>query len=188
MTTVTEPWLYPIKPADLKKNHAHDYVLEPGAETRQKLAETLGILGIRKLRMVGQLRPAGKTDWQFSGQIGATVVQPCVVTLDPVTTRIDEPVERSFVKDWVTPDTGSEMEMPEDDTTEALAEIIDLGQIMAEALALALPAYPRSQGADPVEFNYTEPGKTALNEETAKPFAGLSALRDRLGKTDPEEL
>jgi uncharacterized metal-binding protein YceD (DUF177 family) len=180
MTQANEPWLHPVRPADLKKNHAHDFVLEPSAEIRQILAQTLGILGIRKLRMQGQLQPVGQNDWRFTGRIGATVVQSCVVTLDPVTTRIDEPVERVFIKDWETPDSGSEMEMPEDDTTEALTDVIDLGQIMAEALALALPPYPRSGDAEPVELNYTEPGKTALNDETSKPFAGLSALRDKL--------
>jgi len=184
MTQTTDPWLHPIKPAELKKNHSHDFTLEPTAEIRKSLAQTLKILGIRKLRLTGTLSPTGRNDWHFSGQLGATVLQECVATLDPVTTRIDEPVERSFVKDWEPPEAGSEMEMPEDDSTEPLGEMIDLGQIMAEALALALPPYPRADGSVPVEINYTEPGKQALDNETAKPFAGLSALRDRLTDDD----
>ena len=32
--------------------------------------------------------------------------------------------------------------MPEDDAIEPLPETLDLGEVLAEALALALPAYP----------------------------------------------
>jgi hypothetical protein len=38
--------------------------------------------------------------------------------------------------------------MPEDDTTEALPERLDLSAVMAEALALALPDYPRAPDAE----------------------------------------
>lgn len=180
MTQTNDPWLHPVRPADLKKTRTHEFTLEPDAQTRKALAETLGIIGIRKLRLNGSLTPAGQHDWHFDGQLGATVVQECVATLEPVTTRIDEPVDRTFIKDWEPPEAGSELEMPEDDSTEPLGDTIDLGQIMAEALALALPPYPRAEGANPVEINYTEPGKQALDNETAKPFAGLSSLRHKL--------
>ena len=43
---------------------------------------------------------------------------------------------------------GDEVEMPEDDTVEPMPEVIDLAEVAAEALALALPLYPRAPGAD----------------------------------------
>ena len=116
-----------------------------------------------------------------TGQLGATVVQPCVVTLAPVVTRIEEPVGRSFVAGWEPPQ-GDEVELPEDVDTEPLGTAIDLGAIMVEALALALPAWPRAEGADLDEAVFTEPGKAPMTDDDAKPFAGLAALRDKLSK------
>ncbi len=44
--------------------------------------------------------------------------------------------------------TDDEAEMPEDDTAEPLPEVIDPGAVMFEALALALPDYPRAPKAE----------------------------------------
>ena len=54
------------------------------------------------------------------------------------------------------------------------------GQVLAEALALALPDYPRGDEEVIGEQVFTEPGKEAMTDEDAKPFAGLAALRDKL--------
>jgi hypothetical protein len=44
---------------------------------------------VRKLRFIGTLEPEGAQDWRLTADLGATVVQPCVVTLAPVTTRLE---------------------------------------------------------------------------------------------------
>jgi uncharacterized metal-binding protein YceD (DUF177 family) len=112
------------------------------------------------------------------GRLGATVVQPCVVTLEPVTTRIEAPVERLYQADWVEPE-AEEAESPEDDRIEALPEVLDLGALIEEALALALPLYPRAAGVELGEAIYTEPGAAPLTDEAARPFAGLKGLIDK---------
>ena len=63
----------------------------PDAAARGALAEELGLLDLRKLRLSGRITPDGDSGWRLDATLGATVVQPCVVTLQPVTTRIDEP-------------------------------------------------------------------------------------------------
>ena len=160
--------------------------LEPNNDERAQIAEALDLLGLKKLRFEGHVVPDGSTDWTLQAKLGATVVQPCVVTLDPVTTRIDTDVTRRYVRDM--PDVGdaSEVEMPEDDALEALPETLDLSAVMAEALALALPDFPRAEGVEPIDISVTEPGKTPMTDEDAKPFAGLAALRDQL-KDDSDE-
>ena len=70
--------------------------------------------------------------------------------------------------------------MPEDDSVEHLPATLDLRDVMIEALSLALPAYPRAAGVAPLEIAITEPGKAPLTDDDVKPFAGLSALRDKL--------
>ena len=177
--------------------HLHEptrFELVPEQAALRAIAEELGLQGLRKLRFKGEISADGKRDWRLTAQLGATVTQPCVVTLEPVTTRIEEPVERRFVAEI--PDFGPSakksdedeegIEMPEDDNTELLDSHIDPGAVMLEALSLALPLYPRAEDAALEETNFTEPGKDAMTDEDTKPFAGLAALRDQLGKKDGE--
>jgi uncharacterized metal-binding protein YceD (DUF177 family) len=84
---------------------------------------------------------------------------------------------------------GEEVEIPEDDSAEPLGSTINPYTVMLEALALALPAWPRAEGAGIGSVTVTEPGQTPLSEEAMKPFAGLAALRDKLAdpSDDPDE-
>ena len=70
--------------------------------------------------------------------------------------------------------------MPEDDEAEPLPAVLDLSEVMQEALALALPAFPRAEGVELGEAVYTEPGAEPMTEEKVKPFAGLAALKKRM--------
>ncbi|MBD3765028.1 MAG: DUF177 domain-containing protein [Rhodobacterales bacterium] len=173
------PYSHPLRPADLAARRPLAVDLMPDAAAMAAIAADLGLIGLRKLRLKGQMIPQGRTDWRLQAELGATVVQPCVVTLDPVTTRIDEPVLRRWLADW-TPPQGDEVEMPEDDTTEPLTAVIDLGAVLVEALALALPLYPRAPGAELGSLVAAEPGVVPLTDQDVKPFAGLAALKNRL--------
>ncbi|MBF9046776.1 DUF177 domain-containing protein [Rhodobacterales bacterium LSUCC0031] len=172
--------------ARLPRSAEFRFDLAPDAPARAALAASFGLIALRKLRFSGRLQAEGKRDWALDGMLGATVVQPCVITAEAVTTRIDEPVKRRFVADMPHSE-GEEAEIPEDDTLEPLPEVVDLAAIMAEALALALPLYPRADGAALPEARFAPPGVAPLDDETAKPLAGLAALRDKLaGGQDPE--
>jgi uncharacterized metal-binding protein YceD (DUF177 family) len=166
--------------ADLPQNAETPFDIRPDAADCAALAQELDLLGLRKLRLNGTIRAVGKSDWRVTGMLGATVVQTCVVTLEPVTTRIDHPVERLFLQHFEDPEPESETEIPEDENADPLGEVIDVGAILAEALAMHLPLYPRARDAELKENVFTEPGKQAMTDEDTKPFAGLSALRDKL--------
>jgi uncharacterized metal-binding protein YceD (DUF177 family) len=170
---------YALRVADLSPGRSVDVEITPEADARDELARRLDLLELRKLRFIGTLRPLGRKDWELSGRLGATVVQPCVATLDPVTTRIDTDVVRRYLADFVEPVEG-EAEMPEDEAAERLGQYIDPAEVMAEELALALPLYPRSDSVEPVTMDVTEPGKTPMTDADAKPFAGLAELRGKL--------
>ncbi len=172
-----------LRVADLPQNAATPFELRPDNDTLEPIKRELGLLGLRKLSFVGQLSAQGKRDWVLKGKLGATVIQPCVVTLEPVTTRIDTPVTRVFLADWTDPGEP-EFEIPEDDETEPLGAEIDPAQVMIEALSLALPQYPRKDGAELEQADYTEPGKKAMTDEDVKPFAGLADLRDAMKKDE----
>ncbi len=178
------PFSHPIRTDRLPERTATPFELAPDAEARAAIAEALDLSALRKLRFSGTLKPLGARDWELAGDLGATVVQPCVVTFEPVTTRIDEHVERRYLADPLPLPEGDEIEMPEDDSVEALPEVIDLGAVMIEALSLALPLYPHAEGAERIEISVTEPGRDAMSDEEARPFAGLASLRDQLKDKD----
>jgi len=169
--------------SDLPNNSIKKFDLRPEPAQNDAIAAELALLGLRKLRFSGQILSSGKSDWRLTGTIGATVIQPCTITLEPVTTRVDETVERLFVKEMA--DLGEEeIEMPEDDTIEPLGAWIDPEAIMIESLCLSLPEYPRAEGATLGESVYTQPGKAPMRDEDARPFAGLAALKDQLKLDD----
>ncbi len=172
-----------LRVADLPQNAPTPFELRLTGEALDAIKNELGLLGLRKLSFVGELQAQGKRDWALSGKLGATVIQPCVVTLEPVTTRIDVPVSRIYLADWSDPDEP-EFEIPEGDETEPLGPEIDPALVMIEALSLALPQYPRKDGAELGQADYTEPGKQALTDEDVKPFAGLAGLRDAMKKDE----
>jgi uncharacterized metal-binding protein YceD (DUF177 family) len=165
-----------LRIADLPKRKPTRFDLRPSPTETETVCRELGLSGLRKLRLTGQIAPIGKSDWRLTAELGATVVQPCVVTLDPVTTRIDEAVERAYVADWQDPETA-EAEMPEDTATEPVPPFVDLMAVLSEALTLALPLYPRADGVELGPRNYTEPGKAPMTDEDARPFAGLAKLK-----------
>lgn len=168
--------------SELSAGRPTTFELRPGKPQMERIADELGLEALRKLSFVGNITSEGKRDWRLDAKLGATVVQPCVVTLAPVTTRIDTPVERVFVTDMPDIKTTDDVEMPEDDTLEPLGNVIDLTAVMTEALALALPDYPRSSEAQLTQTEFTPPDAEPIREEETKPFAGLAALKDKLDK------
>lgn len=157
----------------------HPLCLVPGPERLAALRDELGLMGLRKLRFEGALHPANKRDWVLEARLGATVVQPCGLTLAPVTTRIDEPVLRRYLA-RIAPPAGAEIEMPEDDTVEPLPDVLDLEAVMTEALVLALPPFPRAAGA---AFDAPPDAGDGAGDDAPdasarpNPFAALARLR-----------
>ncbi len=166
---------------DLSQNSETAFDLRPDPGATKALAEHLGLPGLRKLRFSGTVTAQGARDWRLVGKLGATVTQACVVTLKPVVTRIDCGVSRTFLADLSVPEE-EDVEMTSDESIEPLGAYIDPGIVMAEALALVLPQYPRKPGADLDQSVFAEPGVVPMRDEDAKPFAGLAGLRDSLNK------
>lgn len=171
-----EPWSHTVRAAEIAGRRERAFALTPDDATRARIARAVGAQAVERLAFEGRLAPRGRADVALHGRLVARVRQPCVVTLAPVTTAIDVPVERLFVADWTEPGPG-EVEMPEDDRVEPLPEAIDLGAVMVEALALALPDYPRAPGAELGQAIFAEPGVAPLADEDTRPFAALKALR-----------
>ena len=108
--------------------------------------------------------------------MGATILQKSVLSLKPVTTRIDDKITRRIVKGPDLSIQKSELELNDDDFID---KELHLGNIFFECLALAVPTYPK----EPNEIfeNISLAKKVAeipSNDETS-PFAILSALKKK---------
>ena len=157
-----------LRVAHLNPRAPTRFSLVPDAARCAAIADELGISALPRLSLEGEIRAEGGDAWALTGRLRARVTQPCVVTLKPVKTTLDEEVERHYSPHATQPE-GDEVEMP-DDTLEPLGQFIDLAAVMIEELALALPEYPRAEGAE-FEAAPEEP-----IPDTRRPFEGLDKL------------
>ncbi len=155
------------------------FSFRPDAEERKRLAVSLDLLALHALEMTGEIRPAGRDELVLEATLVARADQACSITLVPVPASVSEPVRRRYVVGLTLPD-GDEVEMPEDDSVEPMPEVIDLSDIAAEALALALPEYPRAPGAELGQALHAGDGVTPLSDADLKPFSGLQDLAAKL--------
>ncbi|WP_420136990.1 YceD family protein [Sphingomonas sp.] len=112
-----------------------------------------------------------------TGRLHAEVVQICVASGGPVPAAVAEAFTLRFVPTPAGGEAEEEMELDEGDLDEIFYEggAIDLGEAVAQTLALALDPFPRAPDADAA---LREAG--VLPEEDAGPFAALKALKDKL--------
>ena len=158
-----------LRVAHLNPRSPTVFSLRPDADARAAIAQELDISALSALRFDGDLRPEGGDAWRLTATLDARVVQPCVVTLRPVKTDLSEQITRLYSPHMTTPE-GDEVEMP-DETVEPLGQFIDLHAAMVEALALALPEYPRAEGAGLPDAHEED-----APADTRRPFAGLDKM------------
>jgi len=175
----------PFRVVSIAGRSATHFKFAPDAAARKAIAASLDLIDLPQMLFDGDIRPSGKRDMVLTAKLTALAIQPCSVTLDPVRTRIEETVLRQYLADFEVP-KGEEVEIPEDDSVEALGEVIDAAAVAIEALALALPLYPRAPGVELGEVVVAPPDVEPLRDADLKPFAGLAKLIVRADKTGGE--
>jgi len=155
--------------------------IEANADECVALAKRFDLIAIDSLSARLSLRRCPARDGSgmvlnVAFSINADVVQRCVVSLEPVAAKIDEAdlvVEYRPSGD-AEPATEVDFALEAVDPPEILVdERIDLGELVAEHLALALDPYPRAAGAASETAGLPSGDETATESEN--PFA---ALRD----------
>jgi len=143
---------------------------------RHAVAERLGLVSLSRLEAHAALAHEGDRI-RARGRVVARLEQSCVVSGDPVAAHVDEPFDLLFMREpKVGGDEEIELKASECDVVFHDGAAIDLGDAIADTLALSLNPYPRSASAAAA---LRESG--ILAEEQASPFAALSALKDKLG-------
>lgn len=155
----------------LPRSGSHRFRIRFSRQEMDGIQELLGVSSVGRMMFEGTLARESHGAWRLDGHLGATVVQPCVATLRPVKTRIEESIVRAFVPDLEEPGPNTVSVCPDDDTVEPLPEVIDLFHIATEALSLGLPDYPRHNYTNTIVENFEQ-------VETPNPFAALAVLKE----------
>ncbi|MFT8777743.1 MAG: DUF177 domain-containing protein [Gluconacetobacter liquefaciens] len=157
--------------------------IEADAAERAALARRFGLPAIHALSCRYRLTLGRRDEVLAEGWMTAEVEQECVLTAEPFVSVLTAeivarlvPAERFREDEELDPEAVDEIPY-ENDT-------IDLGELTAEELSLALDPYPRRPGAMlPDEIGHvdvppTNPeGVEDAEEGRPSPFAGLAALR-----------
>ena len=140
---------------------------------RGRIAARLGLRSLDRLEAHATLERKGEIV-RARGRLKGVLCQSCVVTDEPVDAHADEAFDIYFLPE---PDVSSpeeEIELRDSDCDVVFYDggAIDLGEAIADTLALTLDPYPRSAGA---EATIREAG--VITEEEAGPFAALAKLK-----------
>ena len=146
--------------------------IEANEAERKALARRFGLLSLGRLEARLRIVPEAKS-WLLSGALSADLEQPCVATGEPVPAHIEAPFSVRFVRDLESPEAEEiELSDADCDLIELDGERIDMGETVAQSLALNLDPYPRAPDAD---ARLRELG--VLTEADAGPFAALKGLK-----------
>jgi len=165
--------------------------IEADAAERARLSERFGLLGLDSLSAELRLTAEeGGTLIRLEGTIIAEVIQVCGITLEPLKSRIEGPLERLYTtagESGLEPagedfDVGAE-EPPE----QIVGGNFDIGEAIVEQMALELPSFPRKPGIDFVDYS-TGPenndvaadGREENTHAAGGPFTALAKLRKKL--------
>jgi uncharacterized metal-binding protein YceD (DUF177 family) len=153
-----------------------DRHLSATEEDRAALVAALDLLALDKLEVRYRVIPRAGGRFHLTGQLRARVVQECGITLDPVTSDIDEKIDLEF---W--PGEKSPEPAPGDHEALAVDELepiendrLAVGRVVFETLSAALDPFPRAEGA---EFTWQD--ESAAQSQSDNPFAALARLKPK---------
>ena len=114
------------------------------------LARRFDLVELRALEATVRLRRARAGRYvEIDGALKASVVQSCVVTLDPVPAELDERFSLMLGPiGGADAPAGGELIVDLDAPEPLDGDDIDIGELAAQQLSLALDPYPRSAGAE----------------------------------------
>jgi uncharacterized metal-binding protein YceD (DUF177 family) len=184
-----DPWRVPLAVAQIPDTGLHRD-LQADEAVRHAIADVGDLREVLSAHASFDVTPTSGGRYRVMGHVRARIGQNCVVTLEPLESDIDEPIDLTFAPPDQIPEMAALVDEAEDsdgDTPDPLEAIengfIDLGRVATDALYLAVNPYPRKPDA------VFEPLVEAEDPED-HPFAALKALKvepKTPGKKKPKE-
>jgi len=139
----------------------------------RRFGEALGIVAIHAFEAsVEMVKDGASVD--AAGRLAARLVQSCAVSGEDLDVTLDEPVAMRFVPPAAPhrPDEEVELEADDCDEIEFDGTQFDLGEALAESLALAIDAFLTGPGAEEARRK-----AGIIDAEASGPFAALKGLK-----------
>ena len=190
MTTPTAEFSRPVSLHSIDDSGTV-FRIEADAAERAWLSERFGLLGLDSLSAELRLTAEeGGTLIRLKGTMVAEVIQACSVTLEPLKSRIEGPLDRLYTsaEESVPEPAGEDFDVDAEEPPEQIVGgEIDVGEAVAEQLALELPPFPRKPGIDfadysagPENSDVSSDGGEENIHPAGGPFAALTELRKKL--------
>ena len=149
MTDVVPPEF--SRPIALRQITGQPLVLEANEQERTGLARRLAITSVDRLVARVALDRQGERVG-VTGTLKADITQPCAVTREELSYDVSEPLMLRFVPAGsvaeYAPDEEIELDSEDLDVIEYEGDAFDLGEAIAQSLALAIDPYREGEGAD----------------------------------------
>lgn len=116
---------------------------------RSALAKRFDLLELTLLEAELVLKPDNDQTISVTGTIDADITQCCVVTLEPVSTHLNFPVDVILLPEKLR-EAGEDFSLKDELDSEVeffSGDKIDLGELVAQQLGVAIDPYPRKQNA-----------------------------------------
>jgi uncharacterized metal-binding protein YceD (DUF177 family) len=190
MTTLS-PEFSRIVPAETVDENGSSLDIEADKKERSMLAQRFGLAGLETLTAALRLTlKEGGALIRLEGAFKAEIVQTCVVSQEPIETLLEGSIKRLYDTSPEPADgenggeAGGEDDGnidfdAEDPPEEAPEGKIDVGEVVAEQLALEIDPFPRKPGLSFADFS-TDPGDGDKNQPRSGPFDTLARLKKKL--------
>ncbi len=159
------------RPIDLRQIVAKPVAIDATEEERKALARRFGLVRIDRLAAEVTLDVDGEAV-NAKGRLRAAIVQSCAVSGEDLPVTIDEPLALRFVPEAEVTEEELELEESELDEIPYSGTMFDLGEAVAQSLALAIDPYAVGPNAEKARKD-----AGLLDESATGPFAALAALK-----------
>lgn len=160
---------------DVRQAEGKQMALVATEEECRALARRFGLVRIDRLEAALDLSRTG-AGVDANGRLSAEIVQTCAVSGEDLPVTIDEPLQFRFVAAQAAKAPGLELEIDVEDCDEIefSGSVINLGEAVAQSLALAIDPFAVGPNAEAVRR------EAGLGDEgAAGPFAALAALKPK---------
>ncbi|MBE7218139.1 MAG: DUF177 domain-containing protein [Caulobacteraceae bacterium] len=170
--TEAAPWSVEVPAADAARGLQLALEAEPAA--RARIAAAYGLEGLESF--AGEMALSSWLDGlRMRGRWRARVTYLCGLTMEPFPDDLEGEIDLHMLPEGSRNAPAPDAEPPSDpDAPEPpelyAGEVVDVGDLLCQHLAVAIDPYPRKPGAE-----FTPPAETA----EPSPFAALAALKPR---------
>ena len=177
-------------------NWSHREAALTGSETRfqhkatadecREIAAALDILACDFIEADYKIIPLPQGRYRVRGEFHSSVEQACVVSLEPVYSKLYETFDIEFWPASQLPDLG-EIELSDPDAEDPepfTAGCLEVGHLIYELLASRIEQYPRKQGKN---FNIAETKRQPFTPADT-PFAELGLLKNKLQNKPDDDM